>query len=71
MNPESLNWLQSISGIAGEVLMFTSIYLVMRWQRSGFRHALIGGITRRGAWEITRRVLIWYYATVTMVKSVI
>lgn len=42
--------------------MLTSIYLVMPVVRVRFRHALIGGITAAVLWEITRRVLIWYYA---------
>jgi membrane protein len=59
-----------ILGIVGEVLMFSSIYLVMPVMRVGFRHALIGGITAAVLWEITRRVLIWYYATVSMVNVI-
>jgi YihY family inner membrane protein len=57
-----------IMGIAGEVLMLTSIYLVMPPVRVRFRHAFIGGITAAVLWEITRRVLIWYYATVSTVN---
>jgi YihY family inner membrane protein len=59
-----------ILGIAGEVLMFTSIYIVMPVVRVMFRHALIGGITAAVLWEITRRVLIWYYASVSTVNVI-
>jgi membrane protein len=59
-----------ILGIVGEVLMFTSIYLVMPVMRVGFRHAFIGGTTAAVLWEITRRVLIWYYATVSAVNVI-
>jgi YihY family inner membrane protein len=59
-----------IMGIVGEVLMFTSIYLVMPVIRVRFRHALIGGITAAVLWEITRRGLIWYYATVSTVNVI-
>jgi membrane protein len=59
-----------ILGIVGEVLMLTSIYLVMPVVRVRFRHALIGGITAAFLWEITRRVLIWYYAAVSMVNVI-
>jgi len=59
-----------ILGIVGEVLMLTSIYLVMPVARVRFRHALIGGITAAILWEITRRVLIWYYAAVSMVNVI-
>jgi len=59
-----------IMGIVGEVLMLTSIYLVMPVARVRFRHALIGGITAAVLWEITRRVLIWYYAAISMVNVI-
>jgi membrane protein len=59
-----------ILGIVGEVLILTSIYLVMPVVRVRFRHALIGGITAAVLWEITRRVLIWYYAAVSMVNVI-
>lgn len=59
-----------ILGIVGEVLMFTSIYLVMPVIRVSYRHALIGGITATVLWEITRRVLIWYYSTISSVNVI-
>jgi YihY family inner membrane protein len=59
-----------ILGIVGEVLMLTSIYLVMPVVRVRFRHALVGGITATVCWEITRRGLIWYYAVVSMVNVI-
>lgn len=59
-----------ILGIVGEVLILTSVYLVMPVKRVRFRHALIGGITAAVLWELTRRVLIWYYAAVSMVNVI-
>jgi YihY family inner membrane protein len=59
-----------ILGIIGEVLILTSVYLVMPVVRVKFRHALIGGITAAVLWEFTRRVLIWYYAAVPMVSFI-
>jgi YihY family inner membrane protein len=59
-----------ILGILGEVLMFTSIYWVMPVVRITFRHALIGGMTATVLWEITRRMLIWYYAALSMVNLI-
>ena len=59
-----------ILGIVGEVLMFTSIYLVMPVVRIAFRHALIGGMTATILWEITRRILVWYYATLSLVHLI-
>ena len=57
-------------GILGEVLMFTSIYLVMPVVRIAFRHALIGGMTATILWEITRRILVWYYARLSLVTLI-
>jgi len=47
-------------GVAGEILVLTSIYMVMPVGRLSWRHALIGGITATVLWEITRHVLVWY-----------
>lgn len=57
-------------GVVGEVLMLTSFYLVMPLVRVRFLHALIGGIAVAVLWEITRRVLIWYYSAISMVNVV-
>lgn len=57
-------------GIAGELLMLTSIYLVMPVVRITFRHALIGGAFATLLWEIARRILVWYYATLSMVNII-
>ena len=59
-----------ILGIGGEVLMLTSIYLVMPVVRITFSHALIGGVTATVLWESTRRVLVWYYASLSMVNVI-
>ena len=59
-----------ILGVIGEVLLLTSIYLLMPAVRITFRHALIGGITATILWEITRRVLVWYYSTLSMVNLI-
>ena len=59
-----------ILGIVGEVLLLTSLYLVMPMVRVRFRHAIIGGVITAILWEITRRVLVWYYASVSMVNII-
>jgi membrane protein len=59
-----------VFGIVGEVLLLTSIYLVMPVGRITFRHALIGGIAATILWEITRRVLVWYYVVISMVNLI-
>ncbi len=59
-----------ILGMVGEVLMLTSLYLVMPVGRITFRHALTGGIIATILWEITRRVLVWYYSTLSLVNLI-
>ena len=57
-------------GIGGEVLMLTSFYLVLPVVRITFRNALIGGISATVLWEIARRFLVWYYASLSMVNII-
>jgi membrane protein len=59
-----------ILGLIGEVLMLTSIYLVMPAARIALHRALIGGVTATVLWEITRRVLVWYYSVLSMVNLI-
>jgi membrane protein len=49
-------------GVAGEVFVLTSIYLVMPVGRLSVRHALIGAVTAAFLWELTRHLLVWYFA---------
>jgi YihY family inner membrane protein len=57
-------------GLAGEIFVLTSIYLVMPVGRPSLRHALLGGVTAALLWEITRHVLVWYFATLSQVSVV-
>ncbi len=57
-------------GFAGEIFVLTSVYLVMPAGRLRMRHALIGGVTAAVLWEITRHVLVWYFATLSQVNVV-
>ncbi|WP_455207477.1 YihY/virulence factor BrkB family protein [Kaarinaea lacus] len=59
-----------VVGILGEVLLLTSLYLVMPTGRLALSHALIGGITATILWEITRHFLVWYFATLSVVNIV-
>lgn len=71
LNPEgSTVLLLYLMGVLAEMLMLTSFYLVMPLVRVRFNHALVGGITATILWEITRRVLVWYYACVSMVNVI-
>jgi membrane protein len=57
-------------GVLGEILLLTSLYLVMPVGRLVLRHALIGGITAVVLWEITRHILVWYFSTLSLVNVV-
>jgi YihY family inner membrane protein len=57
-------------GLAGEVVLLTSVYLVMPVGQLAVRHALIGGLAAAALWEITRRLLVWYFATLSQVNVV-
>jgi len=57
-------------GLAGEILMLTSLYMVMPVGRLSLSHALLGGVTAALLWEVTRRLLIWYFSTLSQVTVV-
>ena len=57
-------------GLGGEIFVITSVYLVMPVGRLSLRHALIGGLTAALLWELTRHVLVWYFATLSQVGLV-
>lgn len=57
-------------GIVGEMLILTSVYIVMPVVRITLRHALTGGVIATLLWEIARRTLVWYYATLSMVNVI-
>jgi membrane protein len=57
-------------GVAGEVFLLTSVYMVMPVGRLSWRHALIGGVTAALLWEVTRHLLVWYFTTLSQVSLV-
>jgi len=57
-------------GLGGEILVLTSIYLVMPVGRPSYAHALIGGVTAALLWEVARHVLVWYFSTLSQVNVV-
>jgi YihY family inner membrane protein len=54
----------------GEILLLSSIYLVMPVGRLSLRHAMIGGATAAVLWEITRHILVWYYTSMSQIQVV-
>lgn len=57
-------------GLAGEIFLLTSLYMVMPVGRLSWRHALPGGITAALLWEVTRRLLGWYFGSLSQVNVV-
>jgi membrane protein len=59
-----------ILGVTGEVLLLSSLYLVMPTGGLALHHALIGGLTATILWELTRHFLMWYFSTLSIVNIV-
>jgi len=59
-----------VLGLITEVFMITSIYMIMPVDRTRFRYALTGGIVATVLWEIIRRLLVWYYSTLSVVNLI-
>ena len=57
-------------GLGGEILLFTSLYLVMPHGSIATRHALIGGLVAAILWEISRHFLVWYFKTLSLVNLI-
>ena len=57
-------------GISGLILMLSSLYLVMPVGQITIRQALLGGTTAAILWEITRHVLVWYFAKLSLVSVI-
>ena len=59
-----------LMGLVGEIMVLSSIYLVMPVGRLSWSHALIGGVTAALLWEVARHVLVWYFGTLSQVNVV-
>jgi membrane protein len=57
-------------GLGGEIFVLTSVYMVMPVGQLSLQRALIGGVTAALLWEVTRHVLVWYFATLSQVSVV-
>ena len=57
-------------GLAGQILLMSSIYLVMPVGILSVRHALVGGIVAGLLWEAMRHLLVWYFSTLSFVNVV-
>jgi YihY family inner membrane protein len=57
-------------GVAGEILVISSVYFFVPAVRVSASHALIGGTAAALLWEIIRHGLAWYFATLSQVSLV-
>jgi membrane protein len=57
-------------GVVGLALLLTALYMVLPVGGISFRHAWIGGVTATGLWELTRHLLVWYFAKLSMVNLI-
>jgi membrane protein len=57
-------------GVGGEVLVLTSMYLVMPVGKLSISVALLGAFVATILWEISRHALVWYYATISQISTV-
>lgn len=64
-NLHGLIWM--LLGFAVQAVVFTALYLIMPSSRVSLRSAAIGGASAALMWEITRRVMVWYFANVSLV----
>ena len=58
------------AGVAGEILLLSSIYYFMPVGRLPAQHALIGGAVASVLWECVRYALGWYLRTLSQVSVV-
>jgi membrane protein len=57
-------------GVVGLALLLTAFYTVLPVGQVRFGHALAGGVTATVLWEVTRHVMVWYFATLSMVNVI-
>ena len=57
-------------GLGGEILLLTSVYMVMPVGRPSAWHALIGAVAAALLWELSRHVLVWYFSTLSQIGTV-
>jgi membrane protein len=57
-------------GLVGLALLLTAFYMVLPVGQIRFGHALAGGVTATVLWEVTRHVMVWYFAKLSMVNVI-
>ena len=62
--------LLEIAGFVGLVAILSSFYHIMPVAEVRLKLSLVGGTVAAILWEITRRVLVWYFANISLVNVV-
>jgi len=57
-------------GTVGIALLLTALYMVLPAQRISLRAAARGAIAATLLWEVVRRLLVWYFGSVSMVNLI-
>lgn len=57
-------------GLGGEIFVLTSVYLVMPVGRLSLKLALLGAVCAALLWELSRHLLVWYFATLSQISTV-
>ncbi len=57
-------------GFVGEIFVLTSVYMVMPVGRPSLHHALLGAVAAALLWELSRRLLVWYFTTLSQIGTV-
>ena len=57
-------------GLVVQGAVFTVIYIIMPSSHIPWRRAVIGGASAAVMWEITRRVMVWYFTNVSLVSVI-
>lgn len=58
------------AGFLGSVAVLTSFYVVMPVAKVRWRLALVGGAVAAVLWEIVRRFLVWYFASLSLINAI-
>jgi YihY family inner membrane protein len=59
-----------LSGFLGMAALFTSVYKVLPVIEIRLKRAIIGGVIAAILWEIVRRILVWYFASISLVNII-
>ena len=59
-----------IAGLLGLAAMFSGLYKVMPVTRIRTSHAVVGGCVAALLWEATRRIIVWYFGSISVINVV-